>query len=166
MRSGTRIALVLAACVVAACAGDLENPERFASLAGGDGGGGVPDASPPLDTGVAPPVLDAGGGGGEPACVTDTLASVCGTTACHGPGAPQVDLVSPGVRARVVDQPASAAGLCAGRTYVASDGSGSLLLDKLVDPPPCGSKMPLVGAITAVQSQCLADWVGALAGGM
>jgi hypothetical protein len=97
-----------------------------------------------------------------PACVTDVLASRCAGLECHGPGAPEVDLISPGVAARLVDQPSSSTLLCAGRTYLATDGSPSLLLDKLKATPPCGSPMPLKGNLGSQHVACLVDWVASL----
>jgi hypothetical protein len=153
---------------LAACGGKLDDPGRFAFLLAE---GGVSDASAPAPDGGMPgmTVPDAGGGlpgAAVPVCVTNVFAMRCGSAACHGEGALQVDLTSPGVSARLVGQEASAAGMCAGRPLVAPDGSESLLLDKLMDPPPCGSKMPLVGAaLASTEVQCLTDWVASLPGG-
>jgi hypothetical protein len=158
-----RAAWWLLAALSTACGGSLEDPERFAFLVG-DGGASVDAASGDAAVGAPDAAADAGAAS-VPACIIDTFATACATAACHGPGAPQVELVSPGVTARVLDQPSSAGGLCAGRVLVASDGSESLLVGKLSDTPPCGSKMPLVGTITAAQSQCVSDWVDSLAGG-
>lgn len=152
----------------AACAGDLKDPERFAFLLGDGGVFGPADAS-----GIGPGTSDAGtpDAGGPapvavPVCVSNVFSMHCGTAACHGDGATQVDLVSPGVAARLVGQQAGAAGMCAGRVFVSADGSESLLLDKLSDAPPCGSKMPLVGAALAdAELKCVMDWVASLAGG-
>lgn len=165
MRSLVREGLAVVLGVLAACAGNLEQPERFHFLEGAGGFGNAPDAATADAGATDTPDTGAPTVPGVSTCVIDTFASACGTAACHGAGAPQVDLVSDGVAARLVDQSTAAGGLCAGRVYVASDGSESLLLDKLSDAPPCGSKMPLVGSITAVQSQCLSDWVGTLGAG-
>lgn len=151
-----------------ACAGDLDDPDRFAFLLG-DGGPLVPADAAATDAG-APDAgsPDAGGPAmtSVPVCVSNVFSMHCGSAACHGDGAVQVDLVSPGVQARLVDQAAGAAGMCAGRVFVASDASESLLLDKLSDAPPCGSKMPLVGAdLASDELKCLTDWVASLAGG-
>jgi hypothetical protein len=167
---GVRFALWLALCAGShACAGDLERPERFdgvlaaldGSVSGTGGAGPSPtDASPPPSEGG--PIPDAGPpANAPPACVTDLFESSCGTVGCHNRGAPQVDLVSDGVTGRLLDQSSSSA-LCRGRTYVSSDGSESLLLDKLLAVPPCGSRMPLVGALTSEQQTCLGQWVDSL----
>jgi hypothetical protein len=95
-------------------------------------------------------------------CLSSLFKAKCNTSACHGAGAPQVDLVSSGVEARIVGQSSSDTALCMGRTLVATDGSASLLADKVSDPPPCGSKMPLVGSLTATERMCLTDWVSSV----
>jgi hypothetical protein len=132
------------------CAGDLHNPERFDFL---------------LDAGPKPkPSGDAASSSAAPMCATDLFKAKCNSIACHGAGAPQVDLISADVASRLIGQPSSDTGMCSGRTLVSSDGSASLLIDKLADAPPCGQKMPLVGVLTATERSCLTDWVAALGG--
>jgi hypothetical protein len=126
------------------CAGDLKDPERFAFVLERDAG---PDAC------VPPPATD---------CLTALFKARCNTSACHGPGAPQVDLVSSGVEARLIGQPSSDTGMCSGRTLVATDGSASLLADKVSNPPPCGSQMPLGGMLTDDEATCLNAWVSSV----
>ena len=121
-------------------------PDAGSAPLGGAGGTGP----------VAPIVMP------PPACVVDLFVSRWSGLECHGPGAPEVDLISPGVATRLVDRPSSPSLLCAGRTYVATDGSPSLLLDKLRDTPPCGSPMPLRGNIGAQHVDCLVQWVASL----
>lgn len=139
-----------------ACAGDLDDPERFGrdgAVAAGDGDGdntagdGDGDASPP------------------PACVSDLFEASCNSIACHGAGATVLDLVSPGVAARVVDVDAAAGGACDGEVVVSTSGGTNLLLDKLQETPSCGLRMPY-GAEPLVQSEvdCLTDWVESLGG--
>lgn len=162
-RAGIAVVLWLAAT---ACAGDLKDPDRFAFLLGDGGALGsadasgmvVPDAGAPDAGGPAPAAV--------PVCVSNVFSMHCGSAACHGDGAAQVDLVSPDVATRLVDEPSGAGGLCAGRVLVATDGSESLLLAKLSDTPPCGSKMPLVGAaLAAAELKCVTDWVASVEGG-
>lgn len=162
--------LWLAVCASSqACAGELDRPERFDGvLAARDGSAGFADAAVPGSMDASSPSTDGGPvpdagppPNAPPACVTDLFESSCGTVACHGSGSPQVDLVSDGVTGRLLDQTSSSA-LCRGRTYVSSDGSESLLLDKLLAVPPCGSRMPLVGALTSEQQTCLQQWVDSL----
>ena len=173
----------------AACAGGLEDPQRFQQTdpvvtSGPSSVPGVDDATQmlpllPATPGVDPqiptltpdagtsaiggtggaPIAPPGGSPPPPACVVDVLAGRCAGLECHGPGALEVDLISPGVIARLVNRPSSPNLLCAGRTYIATDGSPSLLLDKLRSAPPCGSRMPLKGNLGAQQVDCLVDWV-------
>jgi hypothetical protein len=127
------------------CAGDLKNPERFAFVLNRDAGNA--DACTP------PTASD---------CLTALFNARCNTSACHGPGAPQVDLVSSGVEARLIGQPSSDTGMCTGRTLVATDGSASLLADKVSKTPPCGSQMPLGGMLTSAEATCLNAWVSSV----
>ena len=187
-------ALVLIGCV--ACAGSLDDPQRFQQTDGVHTSGPSTEPPPVGDTtqmlpvlpateGVdpLPPVPAAGDGGAfaqggsgaalpmmpapawpppAPACVLDLFASRCAGLECHGPGAAEVDLLSPGVADRLVDKPSSPNLLCAGRTYVATDGTASLLLDKLGSTAPCGSRMPLKGNIGSQHVTCLVEWVASL----
>jgi hypothetical protein len=188
-----------------ACAGGLDDPQRFQdsntpvtsgpSTTAGVGGGtqmlpllpmteGVDPLLPmaPLGSDAGVTVPGSGGSGGiggtgggsvpiapdapwpppPPACVVDVLTNRCSGLECHGPGTAEVDLISPGVAARLVDQPSSPNLLCAGRTLVATDGSPSLLLDKLRDATPCGSRMPTKGNLGAQSTDCLVAWVASL----
>jgi hypothetical protein len=125
------------------CAGKLQDRERFEFL---------------LDASLK--IVPA------PDCATTLFKSKCSESICHGPGAPQVDLVSDGVAERLIGQPSSDTGMCKGKTLIStSEASSSLLLQKIGDSPPCGSKMPLGGAsLTSAESMCLQDWVGVVDG--
>jgi hypothetical protein len=136
------------------CAGDLKDPKRFDFLLDRDSG-----AKP------MPTPSDAGNSTAAPVCATDLFNAKCNSSACHGAGAKQVDLVSADVAERLIDAPSSDTGMCKGRTLVTSDGTSSLLVDKLADPAACGTKMPLVGSLTAAEKTCLTDWVTAVGGG-
>jgi hypothetical protein len=143
----------LAFFVLAACAGKLEQPQRFVAAAqkytGGGAGGSV------AGTGASTLVPSE--------CVLEIFKGSCGLEGCHAKGSPQIDLVSDGVAARLIDHE-SGSTVCKGRTYIATDGTSSLLLDKLSSSPPCGTRMPLGGTISAANALCLADWVAALGG--
>ena len=139
MRAGWRCLLVIVGCW--GCAGDLENPERFSFLL--DGGtkmnaqGGIP-APPP--------------------CLTTMFEARCGMSICHAANTAQIDLVSPKVQDRLVGK--KAAGMaCKEGVFVATDGSDSLLLQKLDGMPPCGSAMPLSGKLSSDELKCVSDWV-------
>jgi hypothetical protein len=91
----------------------------------------------------------------------------CAGTSCHGADQMlQVDLVSPGVKDRLVEPAVNTA--CAGTAIVAdpSDPEGSLLYQKVERTQSCGSPMPLIGAeLSEEQLKCLADYIGTLEGG-
>lgn len=145
------------AWALSGCAGSLDNPEDFAFLLADAGGAVTVDAATATDAGAE----------AVPACVRDAFES-CGLAGCHGAGSLQVDLVSAGLAARLVDQPALATGVCADRTLVATDGSASLLLQKLSTSNDCGSPMPL-GRDVATQWEeaaydCVEAWVISLGG--
>jgi hypothetical protein len=163
-RSLTTLSIALALLSSAsACAGDLDQPERFEAIVkrfrdGGPGGSG----GLLRDSGAGP--ADAGASGdAPPACVTQLFTKTCGAVGCHEKGSMTLDLVSAGVTERLVDQE-SGTMLCKDRAYIDSSGGASLLFDKLGTSPPCGAKMPLVGTLTATQRTCLTDWVSSLGG--
>jgi hypothetical protein len=134
------------------CAGDLKDPERFAFVLERDAGD-AQDSGNKADACTPPAATD---------CLTALFKAKCNTSACHGPGAPQVDLVSSGVEARLIGQPSSDTGMCSGMTLVATDGSASLLADKVSKTPPCGSQMPLGGMLTSDEATCLNAWVSSV----
>lgn len=107
--------------------------------------------------------MDSGTLAEPPQCVTDLFDEKCGDVGCHAAGESQVDLVSPGVAGRLIDRMSASELECAGRTLVATDGSESLLLDKISENVPCGYPMPLSGeALTDAESMCLVQWVADL----
>jgi hypothetical protein len=86
----------------------------------------------------------------------------CASVACHGAGAPQVDLTSAGMESRVVGKNAADSGKCAGRVLVSRSGGPSLLLEKIDDQPPCGDQMPLGGSLPDADRKCVTDWVSSI----
>lgn len=173
-------ALAVLAC---ACAGDLDDPQRFDMRNAPSNSDTNPPVSDVNDIAILPVSGTTGGTAGAasggamasidagtrvpafvpiPECVERTFASRCADSGCHGPGTTQVDLISAGVVERMLDQPSSQILSCAGRTLIASDGTSSLLLDKLADPPPCGSRMPLRGHVRTQDMRCLHEWVVSL----
>ena len=131
-------------------------------------GGATPDASAPrLDAQPPPPAPDAGPAGPlpTPVCATATeiadkiLTPKCGT--CHGKNAPAagLDLVTAGIKMRLVNIPARG---CGGKTLVtAGDQVGGHFFDKLVGGVAnCGGQMPF-GAppLSAEEIKCLKDWI-------
>lgn len=150
MRRGWAWAWLLLCCW--SCAGDLKDPDRFDFLIHRDAG-----------------VTDAGGVSDQPDaslpdCIQTLFSHTCGVPGCHVAGTGRIDLVSDGLVGRLVDQlaPDTTGSMCQGKTLVASDGTASLLVNKLKSPPPCGSQMPIGPPATADQVQCVTDWVASL----
>jgi hypothetical protein len=156
--------VALVATALCGCAGKLDNPNRFAAAVGKyETGGAIQDAAM-TSTPVADSVHHTATPTTPPDCVLAVFKNTCGQVGCHAKGSPQVDLVSADVGQRLIDQ-TSNSGTCKGHTYVSTDGSSSLLLDKLSNSPPCGARMPLGGMLSAANMQCLTTWVGSLSGG-
>jgi hypothetical protein len=117
------------------------------------GGGGMPM---PMPTPVATTPACA-----SPAEITSKiLVPACG--ACHGAVMPasNLDLVSPGAKARLVGKPSVK---CNGQTLVVADPVPSgFFFDKISGPVPagCGMLMPYVGTmLNATEIKCLKDWI-------
>jgi hypothetical protein len=92
------------------------------------------------------------------------LEESCGMTGCHDRSSAILDLVSPGVQARLLDK-ASTTSICKDRVFIDGEGGASLLIDKLDSAPPCGSPMPLIGMLSTADRTCLEDWVEELGSG-
>jgi hypothetical protein len=131
-------------------------------------GGATPDASAPkLDATPPPPAPDAGTAAPlpTPVCATATeiadkiLTPKCGT--CHGKNAPAagLDLVTAGIKMRLLNVPARG---CGGKQLVtATDVVGGHFFDKLIGGVAnCGGQMPF-GAppLSAQEIKCLKDWI-------
>jgi hypothetical protein len=179
---------VLGSILLCACGGSLDKPKRFTQDAPIQGG--MPPASA-VDPGNAILPVTTGSGvmsspqGAErsstdagsdaamrgapatpsvPSCVSHLFSQRCAGSGCHGAGSARLDLVSAGVRDRLLDGTALPALDCAGRMYISTTGSSSLLLDKLENPPPCGERMPAGATLKKHDMQCLSDWVHSLTG--
>jgi hypothetical protein len=130
--------------------------------------------APVVPNGAAAPVPDASAGTAAmpdagpppppppPTCVTHIFAQRCGAADCHGAGSTKLDLVSPGVRARLLDRSSLPDLPCAGGVYIATDGASSLMLDKLRDAPSCGAPMPPSDTLKKNERKCLTQWLHAL----
>jgi hypothetical protein len=97
----------------------------------------------------------------QPAEITNKiLVPACG--ACHGANMPaaNLNLVSPGAKARLLGVPSTK---CAGKTLITADPvPGGFFFDKLIGPVPagCGLPMPYVGTpLSAIEIKCLKDWI-------
>jgi hypothetical protein len=130
------LTLLLALASLTGCPGELAEPARFLEN----------------DCGDVPAKL---------------LAPRCGSSGCHGPIEPAggLDLVSPELARRLVDQPAVGPS-CSdqGETLAVPASPGdSLLVRKLAASPPCGSPMPLgQAAFDADEVSCVRRWIGSL----
>jgi hypothetical protein len=99
-----------------------------------------------------------------PDCIHTLFSQTCGMSGCHAPPTMHIDLVSDGLVDRLVDHlaPDNSVSMCQGKTLIASDGSASLLVDKLKSKPPCGMEMPYGSMPTSDQVKCVTDWVTSL----
>lgn len=166
MRAGWRCLLVIVGCW--GCAGDLEDPDRFGFLLGGataQGGRGGTGNSGAGSSGTNNSGTGGAGGSGSATpsitpCLKTLFEERCGTVACHAASSMFLDLVSPNVEQRLIGKASTTAECKDDGVYVSSDGGDSLLLKKLEEQPPCGSKMPLVGGdLTDADITCVEDWV-------
>jgi len=125
---------------LAACAGALDHPERFTNL-------GTPDAGQ----------VSASDGGCDP--VGQMFPLNCSTSACHSAQSQQanLDLESPGLPARLVGKPAHGG---PGLLIDAANPGQSVMVLKVLDPPPFEFQMPL-GAppLSPEDVACLQAWV-------
>lgn len=147
--------LVLVCC--GGCAGELRDPERFQPLLYRDAGTGGNPATGVSSSSNKPDYT-------PPECVENVFEAKCAMTGCHVRNSIPLDLLSDGVADRLVDQNAYATGMCKGKTLLSTGGKDSLMLQKLEDNPPCGSKMPLVGTLSDGESKCLTDWLESVTG--
>jgi hypothetical protein len=148
-RSTSRAAIASSAVLLAlwACAGSLDQPERFAYL------GAPPDAGT-----TVPPDDD---GGCDP--VADIFPPSCTTSACHSAQSQQgnLDLESPGLPQRLVNKAAHGG---PGLLIDPKDPAQSVLLLKVTDNPPFQFQMPLgLDPLSKDEFACLQAWVDAAA---
>lgn len=86
----------------------------------------------------------------------------CGGAGCHGAQDPayNLDLVSPGVEARLVNRRAFA---CADQVLVRLDQpNDSFLLNKMTETPMCGDPMPIGIVMNEGAAACLQQWIRSL----
>jgi hypothetical protein len=115
------------------------------------------------------------GGTGPQVCDGAALmVTKCGMAGCHGATQPQagLDLFSAGVAGRLLGQPSNTAmnPACASNTtpllMTSSNPATGFLLDKLVQPPPCGTVMPQIpGPLPQGDINCLQEWSTAVTTG-
>jgi hypothetical protein len=157
------MAVVLGALApLAGCPGQLANKAEFDAYAEAHGDAGASDGM--NVAGTSPGAAGTSGTSGNGACgdvVTRIFVPSCGGTGCHSATAPQqdLDLVSPGVAARVVGVPAKA---CLQTLADPANPEQSLLYQKLAIKPPCGAQMPLARpALSNADVACVLGWIAA-----
>jgi hypothetical protein len=146
-----------ALCFLTGCPGKLHDKQRFLLYAA------THDATVQDDGGRGHTVP--GNAAGDASLCGDVVTRIfvaqCGDGGCHGELSPQqgLDLVSPGVAARVVGVAAKG---CAATLADPSNPRNSFLFQKLAPKPPCGSQMPLARTpLSAADAACLLDWIAA-----
>lgn len=89
----------------------------------------------------------------------ELLPTACGAAPCHDADQPAsgLDLVSPGVAARLL----GVASTCGGRALIeATPQQGSYLLEKVeTSTPACGARMPFGGVLADAELVALQAWV-------
>lgn len=120
-----------------------------------------PDAGPRFDAAALTPADCAD----EAVTVSWVLAPSCGASDCHDAERPSagLDLVSPGVSARVVSM-TSVHEACEGEPLVTPGiPQGSFLMHKvLAMEGACGDPMPREGDLGLPERRCLVEWIAAM----
>jgi hypothetical protein len=153
-----RAALLGALGLLAGCPGQLENKAEFDAYAEAHGDAGAEGTNV---AGTSPGTAGTSSNGACGDVVTRIFAPSCGGTGCHSAVAPQqdLDLVSPGVAARVVGVPAKA---CLQTLADPAHPEQSLMYQKLAIKPPCGAQMPLARpALSSADVACVLSWIAA-----
>ena len=155
---------VTAALPLVGCPGSLDNSGQY-SEGVGDGSAGA--------SGTGGGDGSGGSGGGMVQCnipvadVPEQLIRVkCATSSCHDASNPagELDMISPGLEGRLLDQPST----CSGEVLVdTANPENSFLLEKVSSMnPACGTeRMPLGGALPPEEIACVRDWINMIAGG-
>jgi hypothetical protein len=181
--------LIAGAICAAGCveAGSLENEDEFRSLLSLDAGGAGPSPSgtggsasgtggsasgtggSSSGTGGAASgsggsgAMTGGDAGAQTGCpeACELIAMRCAVAGCHAASAPAsgLDLASPDIAMRLTDEPATSAACNGEVLFDPSSPEDSLIYGKLLDPPACGTRMPLGAPLTATQLDCVRRWV-------
>lgn len=144
--------LVLLGLVPLACAGTLDDPQRFATT------------TDPIETAPPAPATPAPATP-APACgdvPKDVLLTTCATAGCHAAqsSAAALDLESPDVLKRLADKSATGG---AGLLVDTHEPDKSLLYAKCVRPAPFGGTMPPSTPLDPAALECLRVWVATAA---
>ncbi len=142
-RFALALGLLWVSTFTAACAGTLDDPDRFR-----DAGA----STSPVDAAAASACAP-----GEAVAVVEKK---CATAGCHAAAgaAAGLDLASPDVLPRLANK-AAAGG--PGSLVVPGDPEKSVLFTKLTASPPFGSRMPLGGNLDDGTLACVRDWIAA-----
>jgi hypothetical protein len=134
------------ALMLGGCPGSLANPERF--VGGNIQKDGSDEADEPM--GCDPVMEIFSKSPGE---------SGCGTLACHGEGT-TIDLVTGDVFARLTTTAtASSTGDCMDLNILTSGDAENSTLVRRVSGTTCGGQMPVGGALTDAQVDCIQQWI-------
>jgi len=128
----TMLVAAVAAALFTACPGALEDPAAFTAT--------CPDVP------------------------SQILALRCAGSGCHGADAPAagLDLVSPGVGARLYGRPAAGG---PGLLIDPGNPDGSVLIRKLTSTPPFGAQQPPGAPLDPATIDCIRRWVRTLDAG-
>ena len=154
----TCIALSVLAALTG-CPGQLENKAEFDAYAEAHGDAGATDGANVAGTSSGTAGTTSTGACGD--VVERIFVPSCGGTGCHSAMAPQqdLDLVSPGVAARVVGVPAK---VCLQVLADPQNPEQSLMYQKLATKPPCGAQMPLARPpLSSADVACVLSWIAA-----
>jgi hypothetical protein len=159
--------------------GSLDDKEEFQRLLGINGGGsdtdggGIPTAgsggASGSSSGASGSSSGAGGGSGTGGAASasgcaeacEIIAMRCATAGCHAASSPAggLDLASPDLAMRLADAPATTAS-CSSETLLdTASPEDSLLYGKLLDPPTCGTRMPLGLPLDDDEIACMLRWM-------
>ncbi|MGB9339310.1 MAG: hypothetical protein WCB63_08735 [Polyangiales bacterium] len=105
-------------------------------------------------------------GGTVPKDVETVFEESCATLGCHdATEAGGLNLLPPGVEAKLVDQDAEGAGCESRKLVVAGDPDSSYLLDKVLGTIGiCDSRMPLLGVLPDSDVEVIRQWIIDLGG--
>jgi hypothetical protein len=141
-------AVAAAALGAAACAGTLDDPERFR-----DAGSPKSDAATSADA-----TPDSSGGCGS---VEETILHAnCTNSGCHtaSGSAGSLDLESADVLGRLSNKSATGG---TGVLITPGDPDASVLYAKLTATPPFGTRMPFGGSLDDASIACVREWIAA-----
>ena len=154
--TAVQLAVAAALCLLAGCPGELPNKAEFEAYAAAHGDAGAPDTNSQAGTSAGTAATGACGD-----VVARIFVPTCGGTGCHSATAPQqgLDLVSPGVAARVVGVSAKQ---CLQLLADPQNPEQSLMYQKLLPKPACGAPMPLARpALSSSDIACVLGWIAA-----